>query len=93
MYRFLLSKRYANLLSIIGKTRNLHSLSKEADMTISHLSNVTDQWEREGIIKKVRVGREVDLETTEKGNKIIELLRKFDEISEEKSKEKQKEVE
>lgn len=80
MYRFLMSRRYANLLFTIGKHKNLHALSKETDMTISHLSNVTDQWVREGLIKKTRSGREVDVEITAKGQKLVELTRKFDDL-------------
>jgi predicted transcriptional regulator len=65
---------------MIGKHKNLHALSKEADMTTTHLSNVTDQWEREEIVKKTRVGREVDMELTKKGEKVVSLLRQFDNL-------------
>lgn len=80
MYRFICSKRYVNLLFTIGKSKNLHTLSKDIDMTISHLSNVTDQWEREGLIKKKRVGREVDIEVTKFGKQVMEVLQKFDDL-------------
>ena len=76
-----MSKRYVNLLFLMGKKKNIHQLSREIDMTTSHLSNVTDQWHREGIIVKVKNGREVELELTKKGEEIVTLLRKYDSIS------------
>jgi DNA-binding MarR family transcriptional regulator len=88
MYRFLLNKRYAALLTVIGKKKNLHELSRDVDMTISHLSNVTDQWEKEGMITKKRIGREVDLDLTEKGKNIVDLIQKFEDVSKMEAKEK-----
>jgi len=81
MYRFICSKRYINLLFTLKKSKNLRNLSKDIDMTISHLSNVTDQWEREGLIKKIRVGREVDIEITKFGEEVIAVLQQFEDIA------------
>lgn len=83
MYRFICSKRYVNLLFMLGGSKNLHQLSKEpkVNMTISHISNVTDQWKREGIINKIEKGREIKTELTEIGKQLIEVLRRYDEIA------------
>jgi len=70
-----------NLLFLMGKNKNMHQLSKEINMTTSHLSNVTDQWQREGIIVKNLVGRELDINLTDKGKELVELLGKYDSIS------------
>ena len=69
-----------NLLFIIGRAKNMHNLSRDVNMTLSHLSNVTDQWEKEGLIKKKRIGREVEIEVTKLGNKISEGLQKLDDL-------------
>ncbi len=81
MYRFIAQKRYVRLMfSINGK--NIRQLSKQVDMTTSHLSNVMDQFAKEGIIEKERKGREVGIKVTEKGKELIEILRKFEELAE-----------
>lgn len=81
MYRFIAQKRYVRLMfSINGK--NIRQLSKEVDMTTSHLSNVMDQFAKEGLIEKERKGREVEIKVTEKGQELIEILRKYDELAE-----------
>ena len=80
MYRFICSKRYVRLLFSIDK-KNIHQLSKESDMTTSHLSNVMDQWKREGIVTKEKKGRETEIKITDLGKKIIEILRNYDEIA------------
>ena len=80
MYRFICSKRYVKLMfSLNGK--NIKQLSKEVDMTTSHLSNVMDQFLREGLIEKEKQGREVDIKITERGKELIEILRKYDELA------------
>jgi len=67
------------LFAINGK--NLHKLSQEVDMTTSHLSNVMDQWSREGIIEKEKKGRETEIKTTEIGKKVIGILREYEKIA------------
>ena len=90
MYRFIAQRRYVRLMfSINGK--NIHQLSKEVDMTTSHLSNVMDQFAKEGLIEKERKGREVEIKVTEKGQELIEILRKYDELVERKIKEEPRE--
>jgi len=80
MYRFIAQKRYLKLLfSIDGK--NIHQLSKESDMTTSHLSNVMDQWSREGLVTKEKKGRETEIKITDLGKEVIEILRQYDEIA------------
>jgi DNA-binding MarR family transcriptional regulator len=76
-----MSKRYANLLFSMQKDKNLHQLSREIDMTVSHLTNVTDQWEREGMLLKERKGREIELKITEFGKKVLEVVRRYDELA------------
>lgn len=92
MYRFIAQKRYVRLMfSINGK--NIRQLSKEVDMTTSHLSNVMDQFKREGLVEKEKKGREVEVKLTEKGHELIELLRKYEELANRKIKKEDKEKE
>ncbi len=49
-------------------------------MTTSHLSNVTDQWQREGIILKRRKGREIELGLTKKGKELVKILSDYDSL-------------
>ena len=83
MYRFLMSRRYVNLLFMMGKEKNIHQLSREPkiNMTISHLSNVTDQWKKEGLITKKKSGRETEIKLTDIGKKVVEIVRSYDEIA------------
>lgn len=76
-----MNKRYVNLLFMIGNDKNIHELSKEADMTYSHLSNVTDQLQKEGIIIKLRKGREIEIKITDFGKKVIDIVRTFDDLA------------
>ena len=80
MYRFICNQRYLKLIfSINGK--NIHQLSRESNMTTSHLSNVMDQWAREGLVTKEKKGRETDIKITELGKEVIEILRQYEEIA------------
>ena len=56
MYRFIAQKRYVRLMFLING-KNIRQLSKEVDMTTSHISNVMDQFAKEGLIEKERKGR------------------------------------
>ncbi|MEK0335842.1 MAG: hypothetical protein QQN41_00195, partial [Nitrosopumilus sp.] len=49
--------------------------------TISHLSNVTEQWKKEGLITKTKSGRETEIKLTEIGKKIVDIVRQYDEIA------------
>jgi len=76
MFRFFCSQRYFKLFfDINGK--NIRELSKKHG-TISHLSVVTDQFKREGLITKEPNGREVDIKLTEAGEDFKKILRTFD---------------
>ena len=76
MFRFFGNQRYFKLFfDINGK--NLRDLSKKHG-TVSHLSTVTDQFKREGLVTKVPNGREVDIKLTEEGEEFKKILRTFD---------------
>ena len=80
MYRFIAQRRYVRLMfSINGK--NIRQLSIESNMTTSHLSNVMDQFQKEGLVLKERKGREVEVKITEKGKELVEVLMKYDKIA------------
>jgi len=81
MFRFFANRRYFKLYFLMQKDGNIHQLSREVDMTTSHLSIVTDQLEREGLIIKHRKGRECSIELTEAGKEFGEILRKYDELA------------
>ena len=80
MYRFICSPRYVKLMFLING-KNIRQLSKEVNMTTSHLSNVMDQFSKEGLVVKERKGREVEIKITEKGQELIKVLRVYDEIA------------
>ena len=80
MYRFICSPRYVKLMFLING-KNIRQLSKEVNMTTSHLSNVMDQFSKEGLVVKERKGREVEVKITEKGQELVEVLRDYDEIA------------
>ena len=82
MYRFLTSRRYVNVMFAIDsqKSKNISQLSKESGMTGSHLTIVMRQWEKEGVIEKIKSGREYDIVFTEKGKKFLALVREFDRL-------------
>lgn len=63
------------------KKANIHELSREVNMTTSHLSIVIDQLEKEGLIIKHRKGREVSIELTDIGKKFGEILRDYNELA------------
>jgi len=67
------------LFSVNGK--NIRQFSKESGMTTSHLSNVMDQWSREGLVTKEKKGRETEIRITDLGKEIIGILRKYEEIA------------
>jgi len=49
---------------------------------VSHLSTVTDQLVKEGLITKVTKGRGVELSLTEEGKAFTEILRNFYDFAE-----------
>jgi len=80
MYRFICNKRYLKLIFAING-KNIQQLSRITNMTTSHLSNVMDQWQKEGIVTKERKGRETEVKITEVGKKMVEILREYGEIA------------
>jgi len=88
MYRFIINKRYVNLLKAIagpGK-HDILRISRETGITYSRMSNLIMQFSREGIVEKNRLnegpGIKLDVSITEKGKIIIELFNKISEIME-----------
>jgi len=79
-YRFF-GKRYSKFIFSIKPGKNIRDYSKEVDMTTNHLSAVTDYWERLGLIKKVKEGREIELQLTDKGKEWMGIIKSFDEFS------------
>jgi predicted transcriptional regulator len=88
-----MNRRYANLLFTLSKDKNIHQLSREVNMTTSHLSNITDQWQREGLLTKERKGRETEIHITAKGKEVMKLVQKFDDLYKDKKPEREKENE
>jgi len=78
MYRFFGNFRYFRLFfEIDGK--NIMELSKKHG-TISHLSIVTDQFVKEGLITKEKKGREIEISLTEEGQEFLGILKTFDDF-------------
>jgi predicted transcriptional regulator len=82
-----MSKRYVELFFAIKKEKTVNGLARKSGMTISHLSTVTDQWVKEGLILKKRKGREADISITKKGEKLWKLLEQYDALTKEETKE------
>ena len=79
MFRFFGSKRYFNLFFEINGKNIIHLSKKHG--TVSHLSTVTDQLVREGLITKEQKGREVEILLTDEGKEFLEIIRKFDDFA------------
>ena len=90
MYRFLASRRYVNLMFAIEsqKKKNITQLSKETGFHGGHLTIVMRQWEKEGVIEKMKSGREFDIGFTDKGKQFLELVRTFDKLARSEKEEK-----
>jgi len=89
MYRFIINKRYVNLLRAIARPgkHDVLGISRETGITYSRMSNLIMQFSREGIVEKNRLnegpGIKLDVSITDKGKIIIELFNKISEIMEE----------
>lgn len=81
MYRFFMQRRYVELFFMLRKHKTIKDLSRQSGMTISHLSAVTDQWRKEGLIQKNKKGRESDITITKKGEELFALLEKWDALA------------
>ena len=79
-YRFF-GKRYSKFIFSIRTGKNIRDYSKEVDMTTNHLSAVTDYWEKLGLIKKVKNGREIEIQLTDKGKEWAEIIKRFDDFA------------
>jgi len=84
MFRFFGNKRYFSLFFDLDK-KHIKDLAKKHG-TVSHLSNVTDQLAREGLIAKKINGRETEIELTEDGKEFQKILRIFYNFAEKQSK-------
>ena len=80
MYRFF-GRKYSRFILLIKEGKNIHDYSKLVDMTPSHLSNVADHWARLGLIKKIKKGRETEMEFTEDGLLWKDLIQQFEEMA------------
>jgi len=89
MYRFIINKRYVNLLRAIARPgkHDILGISRETGITYSRMSNLIMQFAREGIVEKNRLnegpGIKLDVSITDKGKMIIEMLNKISGIMEE----------
>ena len=61
----------------------IRAISKKWDMNYPYLSRVMQHLETEGIINKIRQGRCVNISLTDKGNRIVECLKKLKQTIEE----------
>jgi len=81
MYRFVMSKRYIKfLIGMEGARMTVTELSKIADMSLQHLYNVTKQFITEGILRRIDENKEVYLELTSKGERIVQKLKELQAI-------------
>ncbi len=75
MFRFVINPKYINLLSEIRyNEKTMKDLSKKCGMNYFHLTEVLNQFYREGIILKENRKNTYYISLTEKGQKITEHL-------------------
>lgn len=78
MKRFVYNEKYAMLMvMMVDKESHIDELAKAIDVNSGHLRTVLDQWHKEKVINKSRLGREYTITLTEKGQLLAE---KFAEI-------------
>jgi len=65
----------------IRPEKNLHQYGQDANMTISHISNVMDHWSKLGLIQRTKKGREMEILLTDKGKEWAKIIQDFDEFS------------
>jgi len=86
MYRFIINKRYVDLLRVISKPQkhNVLDVSREMSLAYGQASSYISQFAKEGLLMKKRLdtgpGIQVDVLITEKGKAIIACFDKIDEI-------------
>ena len=103
MYRFIVSKKYVELLRKIASSgkHDVLSISRETKMAYGHMSTVLSQFSKEGIVLKERTnegpGMKIDVSITAKGKALIEFFDLIEETMEDESSgnviENEKEVE
>jgi len=65
------------LISLELGEAKIKEVSKRVSMNYSHITMVLQQWQKEGIINKVRKEKALDISLTDKGKKIVECLKKL----------------
>lgn len=89
MYRFIINRRYVNLLKSISRPgkHDILDISRETGITYSRMSNLVMQFAREGLVIKNRSsegpGKKLDVSITKKGEVIIEIFNRIEEIMKE----------
>ena len=92
MYRFVANKKYISLLIAIEEgEKKIRQLCKRVDICYFHLTNVLQQWQKEGVIDRTRDQNSLNITLTEKGKRIVKALLEFKTAVEEEP-EKQLEV-
>jgi len=91
MYRFIVSKKYVELLRKIAGSgkHDVLSISRETKMAYGHMSTVLTQFAKEGIVLKERTntgpGMKIDVSITSKGKTLIEFFNSIEETMEDES--------
>ena len=83
VYRFIISKRYHNLLKALSnaKDKNSQEIARDTNMTTAHLSRVLSQFTAEGLlIRHLKDGRENQIRLTKKGVEVLFGLDKIEKI-------------
>lgn len=94
MYRFVANKKYINLLIAIEEgEKKIRQLCKRVDMSYFHLTNVLQQWQKEGVIDRTRDQNSLNITLTEKGKRIVKALLDFKTAVEEEPEKEEEEQE
>ena len=68
------------LISLELGEAKIKEVSKRVSMNYFHISMVLQQWQKEGIINKVRQEKSLDISLTKKGKLIVDCLKKLKNI-------------
>ena len=75
MFRFVINQKYIKLLSEIKyKEKTMKELSKKCGMNYYHLTEVLNQFYKEGIITKTNIKNTYYISLTDKGKNITDHL-------------------
>lgn len=81
MFRFIINRKYIDLLvSMMMTDRTIKEISKRIGMSYFHLTEVLNQFYKEGLLKKNVDKNTYRFSLTEKGKKIVELLLEIQQI-------------